>query len=54
MSSVDLTDRVYCAAVHYPMAAVALGDKSVVVYNLENGPSEFKKLESQLKYQVGD
>jgi len=51
MSVIELSDRIYCAAVHYPMAVVATGDRSVVVYNLENGPMEFRKLESQLKYQ---
>ena len=48
----QLPERVYCADVVYPMAAVGLASKKIFIYNLEGGPQFVKEIESQLKYQV--
>lgn len=52
MASIQLPERVYAADVVYPMAVVALANKHIKVYNLENGPTEVKDIESQLKFQI--
>uniref|UniRef100_A0A1I7TQZ1 WD_REPEATS_REGION domain-containing protein n=1 Tax=Caenorhabditis tropicalis TaxID=1561998 RepID=A0A1I7TQZ1_9PELO len=52
MASITLPERVYAADVQYPMAVVALANKRIKVYNLENGPTEVKDIESQLKFQI--
>ncbi|KER19729.1 putative nucleoporin GLE2 [Opisthorchis viverrini] len=49
--NLDLPERVYCADVHYPLALVGLAGRHVIAYNLENGPTEFSRTESPLKYQ---
>ena len=36
----------------YPMAVVGTAGRGVIVYQLENQPREFKRIESPLKYQV--
>lgn len=36
----------------YPMAVVGTAGRQVIIYQLENQPSEFKRIESPLKYQV--
>lgn len=51
MASIPLTERVYCADVIYPMAVVGIAGRGIIVYQLENQPSEFKRIESPLKYQ---
>lgn len=48
----DLPERVYCADVHYPLAIVGTANRQVIAYNLENGPTEFTRIESPLKFQV--
>ncbi|VDM56322.1 unnamed protein product [Angiostrongylus costaricensis] len=54
LANITLPERVYCADVLYPMAAVGLANRHIKVYNLENGPQEVKDIESQLKFQVSD
>ncbi|CAL8089849.1 unnamed protein product [Calicophoron daubneyi] len=49
--NLDLPERVYCADVHYPLALVGTASRHVIVYNLENGPSEYTRIESPLKLQ---
>ncbi|KAK6046864.1 hypothetical protein COOONC_15625 [Cooperia oncophora] len=51
LTNITLPERVYCADVLYPMAAVGLANRHIKVYNLENGPQEVKNIESQLKFQ---
>ncbi|KAK6029012.1 WD domain, G-beta repeat protein, partial [Ostertagia ostertagi] len=51
LANITLPERVYCADVLYPMAAVGLANRHIKVYNLENGPQEVKNIESQLKFQ---
>lgn len=41
-----LPERVFCADVFYPMAVVGAANKQIIIYNLENTPSEFKRLGS--------
>lgn len=36
----------------YPMAVVATAERGLIVYQLENQPSEFRRLESPLKHQA--
>ncbi|KAJ8033266.1 mRNA export factor [Holothuria leucospilota] len=52
MLSLHLPERCYCADVLYPMAVVGTADKNVLIYQLENQPSEYKRMESPLKYQL--
>lgn len=47
----QLPERCYTADVEYPMAVVGTANRHVLVYSLENQPSEFKTQESPLKYQ---
>ena len=49
--TVNLPERVYCADVLYPMAVVGTANRGIIVYSLENGLQEYKRLESPLKYQ---
>ncbi|TPP66856.1 mRNA export protein rae1 [Fasciola gigantica] len=49
--NLDLPERVYCADVHYPLAIVGTANRQVIAYNLENGPTEFTRIESPLKFQ---
>ncbi|OTF78354.1 mRNA export factor-like protein [Euroglyphus maynei] len=49
--TVQLSDKVFCADVHYPMAVVSLANRAILVYSLENGLQQFKQIESPLKYQ---
>lgn len=36
----------------YPMAVVGTAGRGLIIYQLENQPQEFRKLESPLKFQV--
>lgn len=36
------------------MAAVATAERGLIVYQLENQPSEFRRIESPLKHQVNN
>jgi len=49
--SFNTQEKVYCADVIYPMAVVSTAQRGILVYQLANQPSEFKKVESPLKYQ---
>lgn len=49
--TMQLPERVYCADVVYPMAVVGTAGRGVIIYQLENQPQEFKRMESPLKYQ---
>ena len=51
MMSIALPERCYCADVEYPMAVVGTAGRGLIVYSLENSPSEYKRQESPLKYQ---
>ena len=51
MMNVQLTERIYCADVVYPMAVVGTANRGIIVYSLENTPQEFKRIESPLKFQ---
>lgn len=52
MMVVSLPERVYCADVVYPMAIVGTAQRGIICYQLENQPSEYKRIDSPLKYQV--
>lgn len=49
--TMNLSDKVYCADVYYPMAVVSLANRAILVYSLENGIQQYKQIESPLKYQ---
>lgn len=49
--TIQMPERVYCADVVYPMAVVGTANRQIIVYQLENQPIEFKRLESPLKFQ---
>ncbi|XP_017494730.1 PREDICTED: mRNA export factor-like [Rhagoletis zephyria] len=49
--TVNLAEKSYCADAQYPMAVVSLANRAIIVYSLENGISQFKQIESPLKYQ---
>ncbi|XP_030625275.1 mRNA export factor-like [Chanos chanos] len=51
MLSLQLPERCYCVDVVYPMAVVATAERGLIVYQLENQPSEFRRIESPLKHQ---
>uniref|UniRef100_G3P664 Rae1 protein homolog n=1 Tax=Gasterosteus aculeatus TaxID=69293 RepID=G3P664_GASAC len=51
MMSLQMPERSYCADVVYPMAVVATADRGLIVYQLENQPSEFRRIDSPLKHQ---
>ena len=52
MLTLQLPERCYCADVVYPMAMVGTAQRGILCYQLENQPSEFKRIESPLKHQV--
>uniref|UniRef100_A0A672SIL0 Rae1 protein homolog n=1 Tax=Sinocyclocheilus grahami TaxID=75366 RepID=A0A672SIL0_SINGR len=49
MMSLQMPERCFCADVVYPMAVVATAERGLIVYQLENQPSEFRRIESPLK-----
>ncbi|UYV80083.1 RAE1 [Cordylochernes scorpioides] len=51
MLTINLPERCYCADVLYPMAVVSTAGRAIIVYHLENTPTEVKKIESSLKFQ---
>ncbi|XP_029077326.1 mRNA export factor isoform X1 [Monodon monoceros] len=51
MMVLQLPERCYCADMIYPMAVVATAERGLIVYQLENQPSEFRRIESPLKHQ---
>ena len=46
------TSLLSCVFQIYPMAVVATAERGLIVYQLENQPSEFRRIESPLKHQV--
>lgn len=50
MMTINLPERCYCADVDYPVAVVGTAGAVVIIYSLENSPSEYKR-ETPLKYQ---
>jgi len=52
MKTINLSERVYCADVKYPMAMIGCADRRLYCLKLENEPTEFQKQESPLKFQV--
>ncbi|XP_011189810.1 protein Rae1 [Zeugodacus cucurbitae] len=51
LMAINLPERCYCADVDYPMAVVGTANRGLIVYSLENTPTEFKRQDSPLKYQ---
>ncbi|VDL18002.1 unnamed protein product [Hymenolepis diminuta] len=51
MTIIDLSERVYCADVIYPVGVVGLAGKQIAVYSLENGPTAVGQIESPLSHQ---
>jgi len=51
MMTMTMPERVYCADVVYPMAVVGTAGRGIIIYQLDNQPQEFKRMESPLKYQ---
>jgi mRNA export factor len=49
--SLDVPEKVYCVDVDYPMAVVGTATRGIIIYQLENTPSEYKRMESPLKFQ---
>jgi len=49
--SMNTLEKVYCADVIYPMAVVSTAQRGILVYQLNDKPQEYKKIESPLKYQ---
>jgi len=49
--TLNLPERSYCVDVEYPMAVVGTAGRHILIYKLENTPTEFKRIESPLKYQ---
>ncbi|XP_048325158.2 protein RAE1 isoform X2 [Ziziphus jujuba] len=47
-----LPDRCYALTVRYPLMVVGTADRSLVVFNLQNPQTEFKRITSPLKYQT--
>ena len=51
LKQLPLPERVYAADVFGGMAAITTADRSILVYSLDQGPTEYKKFDSLLKYQ---
>jgi len=51
LKQLQLNERVYAADVFGPMAVITTADRTIQVYSLDQGPTEYKKIESLLKYQ---
>uniref|UniRef100_A0A1B0G674 Uncharacterized protein n=1 Tax=Glossina morsitans morsitans TaxID=37546 RepID=A0A1B0G674_GLOMM len=51
MLAINLPERCYCADIDYPMAVVGTAGRNLIIYSLENSPTEIKRQESPLKYQ---
>ncbi len=48
-----LATSMWCLLQMYPMAVVGTAGRGLIIYQLENQPQEFKRVDSPLKYQVG-
>lgn len=51
MMSINLPERAYCADVVYPMAVVGTANRGIILYSLENTPTEFRRVDPPLKFQ---
>ncbi|GJN39542.1 hypothetical protein PR202_gb28667 [Eleusine coracana subsp. coracana] len=47
-----LPERCYALTVNYPLMIVGTADRNLVVFNLQNPQTEFKRIQSPLKYQT--
>ncbi|XP_078153786.1 protein RAE1-like isoform X1 [Carex rostrata] len=47
-----LPERCYAITVNYPLMVVGTADRQLIVYNLQNPQTEFKRIQSPLKYQT--
>ncbi|KAB1226934.1 hypothetical protein CJ030_MR1G022236 [Morella rubra] len=48
----QLPDRCYSLTVRHPLMVVGTADRNLVVFNLQNPQTEFKRITSPLKYQT--
>ncbi|XP_074312716.1 protein RAE1-like [Silene latifolia] len=48
----QLPDRCYSMSVLHPLMVVGTADRNIVVFNLQNPQTEFKRIQSPLKYQT--
>ncbi|XVF67175.1 hypothetical protein PTKIN_Ptkin10aG0099400 [Pterospermum kingtungense] len=48
----QLPDRCYALTVKYPLMVVGTADRNLIVFNLQNPQTEFKRIVSPLKYQT--
>jgi len=51
LKQLTLPERIYAADVFGPMAVITTADRGIQIYSLDQGPTEYKKIESLLKYQ---
>lgn len=51
LKQLQLPERIYAADVFGPMAVITTADRGIQIYSLDQGPTEYKKMESLLKYQ---
>ncbi|TQD73618.1 hypothetical protein C1H46_040845, partial [Malus baccata] len=47
-----LPERCYTLSVRYPLMVVGTADRNLIVFNLQNPQTEFKRIVSPLKYQT--
>ena len=52
LATINLGQKIYCADVVYPMAAVGLANRKVKIYKLDGEPKEVTEIETPLKYQM--
>ncbi|CAK9160454.1 unnamed protein product [Ilex paraguariensis] len=50
--SQQLPDRCYTLSVRHPLMVVGTADRNLIVFNLQNPQTEFKRIASPLKYQT--
>ncbi|RVW15728.1 Protein RAE1 [Vitis vinifera] len=48
----QLPDRCYALTVRHPLMVVGTADRNLIVFNLQNPQTEFKRITSPLKYQT--
>ncbi|KAJ8305595.1 hypothetical protein KUTeg_016140 [Tegillarca granosa] len=51
IDTIQLPERCYCADVVFPMAVVGTANRELLIYQLDNRPQEFSRIESPLKFQ---
>jgi len=52
VGATQLPERVHCMDVKYPLAAVGLADRQILLYDLRKPTAEFKKVVSPLRFQT--